>query len=773
MEEDSPDRPSAVHPLAHRQDFEDDDHRIVSVPVHQSQEDERLGAIIQILRTENARALEKEKHEIIHQVVHQLQQSRIFEQSKSTKKKKKSSSDKQNRGIQRLLSQALDEDGLMLPHVQQQQQSLQHENIPTKIGGRRAGGRKKKKNTLQLLTFENPTPIYHGPLRSSTHQRKVVMSTREKTTTSIERIVCHDDDNHSGDQEQVFEVDPMTAVMIERSRRLVARAGKLQRYKKKSTSASRKVSSSTSSLGVFVNHPDPKPRTPEALDQHQNNIEEDKEVDKERISLNDHDQEEEEDAITLFNDLVRQKAQDRDHPRDDESSDVVSKEQDESSDHEKPQPPPLILRPDTTGFSRPDSLMSTDTISSRHFSIEKQPNAHPHDYIDQDDDKLSSSPPLNVCQVLNEDDWENEMARQILFLYTSSNNQMKQQPAASTTTAPVAEPCSPPHLPPVLVAPRSKSKSKIHTSWKPSHVAKDGQVIITRPKFPRPIWFSGSGSVRAIWCNLATTSSNASLPLLAGPCEHGLCRDLRDLESSCQFTKYLMIVQALVLTRVRTQGQVELLDEQLWKQLIVTTNAFVTRCVDLGHFSTALALLKSAQVWMDQHPRLLPSHAGQMELRAFLFDNYAHYYLQRGKARAGMQYLQRALDIHRRQSDFGHLAKVLLHQSVLWSKARDHVQAKAGLEEILRLVENQQLESGGASAQKICLVAVCYHNLAIEQLHAHAAEKKNTQHLQQALLSSQNAHRLARLCLSYSNRWIKEFEHTHKVILQAIDSYMN
>lgn len=38
-------------------------------------------------------------------------------------------------------------------------------------------------------------------------------------------------------------------------------------------------------------------------------------------------------------------------------------------------------------------------------------------------------------------------------------------------------------------------------------------------------------------------------------------------------------------------------------------------------------------------------------------------------------------------------------------------------------------------------------------------------HAGEACVSSQNGRRLARLCLSYSNRWLHSFEGTHKLAL--------
>ena len=38
----------------------------------------------------------------------------------------------------------------------------------------------------------------------------------------------------------------------------------------------------------------------------------------------------------------------------------------------------------------------------------------------------------------------------------------------------------------------------------------------------------------------------------------------------------------------------------------------------------------------------------------------------------------------------------------------------------------------------------------------------------EACVSAQNARRLARLCLSYSTRFLKNFEHTHQVALEEL-----
>ena len=75
-------------------------------------------------------------------------------------------------------------------------------------------------------------------------------------------------------------------------------------------------------------------------------------------------------------------------------------------------------------------------------------------------------------------------------------------------------------------------------------------------------------------------------------------------------------------------------------------------------------------------------------------------------------------------------------------------------------VDAGKLEVGGASPQKLSMIAVAFHNLAVEHLLiGHDGE---------AAVAAQNARRLARLCLSYSNRWLKRFEGTHELALAKL-----
>lgn len=76
------------------------------------------------------------------------------------------------------------------------------------------------------------------------------------------------------------------------------------------------------------------------------------------------------------------------------------------------------------------------------------------------------------------------------------------------------------------------------------------------------------------------------------------------------------------------------------------------------------------------------------------------------------------------------------------------------------MVEDGKLDVGGPTSQKVALVAVCYHNMATVYL--------SQRNLGEAFMCSQNARRLSRLSLAYSNRWTEQFERTHKVVLSEI-----
>lgn len=77
------------------------------------------------------------------------------------------------------------------------------------------------------------------------------------------------------------------------------------------------------------------------------------------------------------------------------------------------------------------------------------------------------------------------------------------------------------------------------------------------------------------------------------------------------------------------------------------------------------------------------------------------------------------------------------------------------------MVNEGRLAFTEAKPKELCIVAVTYHNLAVIQLKLQVPDA--------AAKSSQNARKIARLCLSHSNRWINTFHWTHQVALGDVE----
>jgi hypothetical protein len=76
------------------------------------------------------------------------------------------------------------------------------------------------------------------------------------------------------------------------------------------------------------------------------------------------------------------------------------------------------------------------------------------------------------------------------------------------------------------------------------------------------------------------------------------------------------------------------------------------------------------------------------------------------------------------------------------------------------MVDDGSLSFEEASPEQLCVIAVAYHNLAVAQL------KLKMPNL--ACQNSSNARKIARLCISFSNRWTKTFQYTHDAALEDL-----
>eukprot|EP00948_MAST-09A_sp_MAST-9A-sp1_P002945 g2945.t1 len=391
--------------------------------------------------------------------------------------------------------------------------------------------------------------------------------------------------------------------------------------------------------------------------------------------------------------------------------------------------------------------------------------------------------------------WENQVAKNILTLYRSNmNTKPKQSNEHNQMSKTRRDPRSKKNkkLPPLRA--NNKTAAKPVKATETLSAKYKGKAV--RTSRPNHIWFSGGGDVgrKAVWRGLLVANAEEALAEVENPQPSALERELEILEDQGRYRKYIALVEGLLKARGRIFKtslrkkkskrsandqniyNIRLATVRQWRQLAVVTNIFGMKCVNEGRFVIALTLLKKAKVYASMdHGEILDevneedddvtgefSAASRHEMKAFVNDSMAYYYYRRHKPSAALQYIQKALRTHRRLEQWHHTAKCLLHLGCILSKLKKHDGAIRAMGDVLQMVEDERLEHGGASAQKICMIAVTYHNIAVEQLLI--------SRVHEACVSSQNARRLAKLSLSYSNRWLRDFENTHQAALNSLST---
>jgi hypothetical protein len=91
----------------------------------------------------------------------------------------------------------------------------------------------------------------------------------------------------------------------------------------------------------------------------------------------------------------------------------------------------------------------------------------------------------------------------------------------------------------------------------------------------------------------------------------------------------------------------------------------------------------------------------------------------------------------------------------------DFVKAHECLYVVLAMIEDGSLAMTDPTPERLCLVSLTYHNLAITQLKLLCPED--------AIKNSFNAQRIARLCLSMTNRWLPMMHWTHQICLNEVE----
>ena len=208
------------------------------------------------------------------------------------------------------------------------------------------------------------------------------------------------------------------------------------------------------------------------------------------------------------------------------------------------------------------------------------------------------------------------------------------------------------------------------------------------------------------------------------------------------------------------EEQIRLL-RRLWTQLIATGCVFATKLVNTNCAEKSLTLLQNVRDLAHTEDRNLSPV--RRDVIPFIHDTLGMYYYKRNKYEAGLEYVRRALRLHQNREDWIGVSKCRLHEAALLGRMRKYKKALKCLGYVISNMESGKLESSTISqAERLCMVAVCYHNIASLEIQL--------ENFQQACIASQNARRLARLCLSFSNRWLKQFDATHRNALVAMIS---
>ena len=200
----------------------------------------------------------------------------------------------------------------------------------------------------------------------------------------------------------------------------------------------------------------------------------------------------------------------------------------------------------------------------------------------------------------------------------------------------------------------------------------------------------------------------------------------------------------------------ELVD--LWGQLILTANAMGVLCIEKKRAELGLEILNKAERWCNRDDILAKRQRNT--LRAHVHDSLAYFFYKKGKSMSATSYTKLALEVHELDEDIEAVGVSLLHLSAIECQLSNFKGAHRTLYQFLAMVEDGRLSFEEASPKQLCVVAVAYHNLAVAQLKMLAPDL--------ACKSSQNARKIARLCLSYSNRWMHVFQWTHDVALEDV-----
>lgn len=219
--------------------------------------------------------------------------------------------------------------------------------------------------------------------------------------------------------------------------------------------------------------------------------------------------------------------------------------------------------------------------------------------------------------------------------------------------------------------------------------------------------------------------------------------------------KGAVVIDHVVNESILTQEQLV----ALWKQLILTSIAMGILSVERKNLEQGMVIFKRAENWA-KNDDILTDRMIRKEMDAHVRDAISFYFYKKGRSVAAQGYADQALELYEEVGNMDGVAACLLHVAAVYSALSNFKESHKILFQFMAMVESGRLANSNASPKQLCLVAIAYHNLAVVQL------KLNMPDL--ACKNSQNARKIARLCLSYSNRWIDVMQFTHEIAVADI-----
>lgn len=152
-------------------------------------------------------------------------------------------------------------------------------------------------------------------------------------------------------------------------------------------------------------------------------------------------------------------------------------------------------------------------------------------------------------------------------------------------------------------------------------------------------------------------------------------------------------------------------------------NTLAMNCLQKDDYMKAYELLKKAELLTEPRGYLTDDKA-RLKLRAVTFNNLGCFYKRRGKLHAALQYLDKALKIELASDEVDNPAGTHLNLCATLSQLGRHQPALEHAQCALDLLKQSLSRkgalnggAGGKAGEEASILAIAYHNMAVEQEH--------------------------------------------------------